>query len=111
MKINERKTIYFNPPIFNVYGIQLSEYYSQYRKYSVFCDIIDSRFSLSNFEDPENLKPTKVLAKFSNVRDFPILPILNKKELSNLTLYLKDEDMKPIKTSEDITLCFIIHHV
>ena len=61
--------------------------------------------------DSNYLKPTKQLAKFSNVRNFPIFPILNKKELSNITIYLLDEDMKPIKTSEKITLCIMLHHV
>ena len=56
------------------------------------------------------LKPTKQLAKFSNVRNFPILPCLVD-ELSNLTIYLLDEDLKQIQTSEKITLSLMIHHV
>ena len=110
MKINEIKKLYFDTPILGVAGIQLAEYYSQYRNYSVFCDVIDSSRSLSNDKNSNYLKPTKQLAKFSNVRNFPILPCLVN-ELTNFTIYLLDEDMKPIKTSEQITLSIIIHHV
>ena len=109
MKINETKTLYLNPPLLGVEGIQLAEYCSQYRNYSVFCDAIDSRFSLFNYSS-DILKPTKQLAKFSNVRNFPMFPTVSD-ELSKVIIYLLDEDMKPIKTSETITLCIMIHHV
>ena len=78
MKINEIKKLYFDSPLQGVVGIQLAEYYSQYRNYSVFCDMIDSSRSLSNDKDGNCLKPTKQLAKFSNVRNFPILPTISK---------------------------------